>query len=474
MKKTAALFFALPLFLFCSCSELAEWFQTSGAKTVKLSEMTVFSGYNVYENDENKKYEIADSFRLADGNYYYLYYVGMIDVAPVDLSNADGHYYNGAEKSVVFEYTSSVVEQSVRTVNDIVSQTVSTTSKTSASASVGGVAAAVMQAKIEAGITFEATNSLTKTLSTTVSEAVTTEKSFSKTITIEFDSSVHESGYYCYTLLSSVKMYEAVVYNPETQSVEYAAPYGIIGTAIPGILYSKTSFFDYDVSSIAFDLDELSFPEPANVVDAKGKVSFNADGGRCDETEREYTVGETFGELPIPEKQGYIFDGWYQGSNEVTDGSAVVFFEELTARYSLVTSHVWKATGGFSVKESPLLWDSVEDFKGAMELGNVFDLSALKDQGYSMRVKFEYDVRVDEWVPWSVKYKFYLTSNNNTVYEYSEALKGSQTSFEHKTQTTDAIALSGIDGTLKITFHSANLDWVYFDKLTMTVFFLKA
>ena len=40
------------------------------------------------------------------------------------------------------------------------------------------------------------------------------------------------------------------------------------------------------------------------------KVYFHADGGECDETYRMIEQGTPLGELPVPTKEGYIFEGW--------------------------------------------------------------------------------------------------------------------------------------------------------------------
>ena len=46
-------------------------------------------------------------------------------------------------------------------------------------------------------------------------------------------------------------------------------------------------------------------------------ISYNLDGGTCDDLVKEFEYGQEV-ELPVPEKEGYKFLGWYSGSTKVT------------------------------------------------------------------------------------------------------------------------------------------------------------
>lgn len=45
-------------------------------------------------------------------------------------------------------------------------------------------------------------------------------------------------------------------------------------------------------------------------------VSFDANGGAVPQTSKTVAVGATYGPLPIPEREGYLFDGWYTDAVE--------------------------------------------------------------------------------------------------------------------------------------------------------------
>jgi uncharacterized repeat protein (TIGR02543 family) len=62
-------------------------------------------------------------------------------------------------------------------------------------------------------------------------------------------------------------------------------------------------------------------------------VSFDARGGNCDISKKKVAVGSAYGELPVPEREGFNFTGWYAGSdegNQVTAGTVVTLKEDHT------------------------------------------------------------------------------------------------------------------------------------------------
>ena len=40
-------------------------------------------------------------------------------------------------------------------------------------------------------------------------------------------------------------------------------------------------------------------------------LHFDATGGNVAEKERELSVGDDYGELPVPTRSGFTFEGWY-------------------------------------------------------------------------------------------------------------------------------------------------------------------
>ena len=69
--------------------------------------------------------------------------------------------------------------------------------------------------------------------------------------------------------------------------------------------------------TVKFDLDGGSFPEGNAVL------------------EKQVVFGETYGELPVPEKEGYIFDGWVYSQQMISEETIVFMTGEhiLMARW---------------------------------------------------------------------------------------------------------------------------------------------
>ena len=57
-------------------------------------------------------------------------------------------------------------------------------------------------------------------------------------------------------------------------------------------------------------------------------VTFDPNGGSVDPTSKTVTFGEPYGELPVPTRKGYTFDGWY---TEAEDGTVVTADTTVTA-----------------------------------------------------------------------------------------------------------------------------------------------
>ena len=72
---------------------------------------------------------------------------------------------------------------------------------------------------------------------------------------------------------------------------------------------------------------------------AEVMVKFDLDGGNLDEEtyipDKAVTYGEVYGELPVPEKEGFLFDGWvYSGAVIKADTTVTMTGEHvLTARW---------------------------------------------------------------------------------------------------------------------------------------------
>lgn len=92
--------------------------------------------------------------------------------------------------------------------------------------------------------------------------------------------------------------------------------------------------WDFATYKLETDTTLYAVWKPAEMV-----VRFDLDGGQFSEndavTEKIVTFGGVYGELPIPEKEGYRFDGWVYSQQIISEDTVVVMTGEhiLTARW---------------------------------------------------------------------------------------------------------------------------------------------
>lgn len=82
------------------------------------------------------------------------------------------------------------------------------------------------------------------------------------------------------------------------------------------------------------------------------RVTFNANGGSCEATTWDYTMGSKYGYLPNATRSGYIFDGWWtaaNGGSKVTASSSVTGYPTRTLYAHWISETLWvtfNANGG--------------------------------------------------------------------------------------------------------------------------------
>ncbi|MBQ6163494.1 MAG: InlB B-repeat-containing protein, partial [Clostridia bacterium] len=75
-------------------------------------------------------------------------------------------------------------------------------------------------------------------------------------------------------------------------------------------------------------------------------VTFDANGGVCDESERTLHYGDTYGKLPVPERKYYTFDGWYtekEGGTQIAENTEITEPTDRTvyAHWTLIPGSDW-------------------------------------------------------------------------------------------------------------------------------------
>ncbi len=92
--------------------------------------------------------------------------------------------------------------------------------------------------------------------------------------------------------------------------------------------------WNFSEDQVEDDLTLYAVWTPANVT-----VKFDLDGGSVDgksyAADQTVTYGETYGQLPVPEKEGFLFDGWIYSGAVIGADTVVTMTGEhvLTARW---------------------------------------------------------------------------------------------------------------------------------------------
>lgn len=92
--------------------------------------------------------------------------------------------------------------------------------------------------------------------------------------------------------------------------------------------------WDFTADQIKNDLTLYAVWEPASI-----PVKFDLDGGTVDGSayiaDKTVVYGETYGDLPVPQKEGFVFDGWIYSGNLISSDTEVTMTGEhvLTARW---------------------------------------------------------------------------------------------------------------------------------------------
>ena len=153
--------------------------------------------------------------------------------------------------------------------------------------------------------------------------------------------SIGDYAFYGCTALESVSL-------PESAT-------NIAATAFEGcpLLSSSASPDRFRAAPSAAPPENKDGPDAENAVCV---VSFDANGGSVDVSTAEYPAGEVLGHLPLPVREGHVFDGWYDspipgmGSLVTTQTVAPGIVLSLFARWSLPDTDPWQPVFRFYSK----------------------------------------------------------------------------------------------------------------------------
>lgn len=445
------------------------------------SKINIITNSNFIKSES--QYDAIDSFTADDGRYYYFYYLGVFDTVPINIMDCDGVYFDGKNMELTFNFSHTNTEHSATTLNKMVENSLSLSTTTYSKGSLSAEMYSIFDARIEAGIEQNATASVTTTFTDTIYNAVTTETHFEKTLKYRMDKK-DPVGYYFYTTIASMKVYEVVVYNPQTKCVEYMTTYNQLGPALPGLFYSPLSFIDSGAYEIDFDEAQLEeFKKPNRTMVSDISVSIDAKGGTCDAQALNVTLGKKFGTLPPnPKRHGYTFKGWTCDGKIVTPESMVTSNKPIEATWDIVTSITIPMNQTISVNHSTKLnpffvvlpdlpGESGESATAGINIFDYFDFEELSRQGYAMKIKIDYYASRDKKAVFGAEYKIVFRSNGREIYTFSN--ETNSTSGEHKTEQSPLINLEAVSGSVNFNVTTENIFNVHIKDLNITFTFQK-
>ena len=126
-------------------------------------------------------------------------------------------------------------------------------------------------------------------------------------------------------------------------------------------------------------------------------LTFDANGGTVYETSRVILCDTAFGELPVPTRTGYRFDGWFTADGtQITASSTMATADDVTvyARWTLVEYNVsWNTGAGYSITVSRTSSPNANASTGILSndavvyYGDVLAVSYSANAGYSLSEK---------------------------------------------------------------------------------------
>ncbi len=429
--------------------------------------------------DNSNKYKIVDSFKVNGEKYYYIFELGTINCMPMNQNGAPGIYFDGRNTQLSFSLSETNKEISASLVESEIENSIELTTSTYVEGSVSAPLAHFLEAAITVGIEKSVTKGITISDIESYYNSVSKETTFKQSATYTMDPK-DPVGYYFYTPLASVKVYEVVVYDPSTQKIEYMFNYNQYGESLPGLYYSPTSFLECNEITIDFDESKLPFlNEPSKTLSTKIEVSVDPAGGNCDTEKLDLQIGSTYGDLPQVTKKGYDFQYWSCDGQKITENDMVISESPIVAVWKLRTSANIPIQQTIEVSSTHKLNPfgflipgyNGESSAKPMDIQEYFDFETLKKEGYKMRIVLNYKVKNGPLALWGLKYNFHFHSNGKTIETLSDEIKTSN--YISKSLISPLIPLNNVTGSLNFTVSTENVISVYISDLNISIEFVK-
>lgn len=450
MKKiiSMALCFCTLLVTLCSCNNNQNITTVSANNTMLAADL--YSVTSSEDKNENN-FELQESFR--DDNYwYYIYYLGRVHGIPIgEITSNWFRYRGGAEitkELKITEMTTDKVAISLEKANSVtdgwskeLSQEISTSLSTSISQEIkvgasaelelfGGKGSASTEESVGSSVTstlqlgFEEKYGINSTKQNTLAQYVENSKEITavteKTMTFSFVPNVTEHGFYNYLTLGTADVFAVVIYEPIKRNVSITSVSNWV-FLYDELVYSEDEFSANNIGahSLELPIENISFLEPTTYYktvnqdqlnpapDTSEKtVYLNANGGVIAQTSLSVLGNGTYGYLPLPEKSGYVFAGWYtqlNGGEHITADTRVQFSGKEITLFARWTKDSTAITLGSEYVDRHRIriwnsWGHDENEYGEDTIHTELNRDILKSIGYQkLEVTMTFDYRVDDW-----------------------------------------------------------------------------
>jgi hypothetical protein len=319
-------------------------------------------------DESTTSYQLKASFR-DDNNYYYMFYLGRLENVPLQ-DNVTAVRYDGNDLSYTFtssKTTAQTVEKCLSTANtnstswsheDNYSNSntnmteatfsFSSTQEVDTKVQVGLKGFGSAGTEINIGVTegYSSGGEMSNTINNgyadvwggsnaeTITDSLATTESYSETVTdsltVSFNQN-YEQGYYRFILLGDVDVFATIVYDVNADEYYYSN-IDKVYTKYYALDYSATADFPADSSKLAFtvpDISELEIPE-----EFYGSMAVTLYSELDDEEQVIYVPYGGVMDLPVLERGGYTFTGWYDEAGKKLTAVTVEKERRLSARWS--------------------------------------------------------------------------------------------------------------------------------------------
>lgn len=259
------------------------------------------------------------------------------------------------------------------------------------------------------------------------------------------------------------------------------------------VLTSIVFLVSFILSLTSCGLDDL-LGDPSTMGD-KGHVGddqlyiipIDPKGGECEMTRWIGKIGQPYGELPVLEKQGRVFLGWYADGVQINSDSIATEVNSIYAGWQLNT-----AASFFVLEDLSIAVTGTSDwaFKGILnpgqpdamestfaEIWKCFDFEALRSEGYRMEITLNYSIK-DSFDPINfgtmnlgTDYTISFSSTHGTFASVSDTIVG--TEFQKREFVISDIDLELIDRDPELTMISNRFALTTISNIIVEIKFIK-